>query len=58
MIERLFERKGLGTLMIEAYFTRDLPVLEASIVASGLLFVVTQAFAGALHAAIDPRVRA
>ena len=58
VIERLFERKGLGTLMIEAYFTRDLPVLEASICASGLLFVVTQAFAGALHAALDPRVRA
>ena len=58
VIERLFERKGLGTLMIEAYFTRDLPVLEASICASGLLFVVTQALAGALHAALDPRVRA
>lgn len=58
VIERLFERKGLGSLMIEAYFTRDLPVLEASICASGLLFVVTQALAGALHAAVDPRVRA
>jgi peptide/nickel transport system permease protein len=58
VIERLFERKGLGTLMIEAYFTRDLPVLEASICASGLLFVVTQAVAGALHAALDPRVSA
>jgi peptide/nickel transport system permease protein len=57
VIERLFERRGLGTLMIEAYFTRDLPVLEASIVAGGLLFVVTQALAGALHAAVDPRVR-
>ena len=44
------------TLMLEAYGSRDVPVLEAAIVASGGLFVLTQALAGALHAAIDPRV--
>lgn len=56
VLERLFERPGLGTLMLEAYGSRDVPVLEAAIVASGGLFVLTQALAGALHAAIDPRV--
>jgi ABC-type dipeptide/oligopeptide/nickel transport system permease component len=57
VLERLFERPGLGTLMLEAYASRDLPVLEAAIVASGALFVASQAIASALHAAIDPRVR-
>jgi peptide/nickel transport system permease protein len=55
VLERLFERPGLGTLMLNAYAARDIPVLEASVVAAGLLFVAAQAAAGALHAAIDPR---
>jgi peptide/nickel transport system permease protein len=58
VLERLFERPGLGTLILVAYATRDMPVLEAAIVAAGALFVVVQAAATALHAAIDPRVRA
>jgi peptide/nickel transport system permease protein len=58
VLERLFERPGLGTLILEAYASRDLPVLEAAIVAAGALFVVVQAIAAALHAFVDPRVRA
>jgi peptide/nickel transport system permease protein len=57
VLERLFERAGLGTLMLEAYASRDLPVLEGAVVAAGALFVASQAIAAALHAAIDPRVR-
>lgn len=58
VLERLFERPGLGTLILEAYASRDLPVLEAAIVAAGALFVVVQAAAAAIHALVDPRVRA
>ena len=57
VLERLFERPGLGTLILEAYASRDLPVLEAAVVAAGALFVATQGLASALHAVIDPRVR-
>jgi peptide/nickel transport system permease protein len=55
VLERLFERPGLGTLMLNAYAARDIPVLEASVIAAGLLFVAAQAAAAALQAAIDPR---
>ena len=55
VLERLFERPGLGTLMLNAYAARDLPVLEASVVAAGLLFVLAQSAAAALGAWIDPR---
>ena len=58
VLERLFERAGLGTLILEAYAARDLPVLEASVILAGALFVIAQGVAGGLHAAIDPRVRA
>lgn len=57
VLERLFERPGLGSLILEAYASRDLPVLEGAVVAGGLLFVVTQMGAVALHTAVDPRAR-
>jgi peptide/nickel transport system permease protein len=58
VLERLFERPGLGTLMLKAYASRDLPVLEAAVIAAGLLFVIAQALAGALQAILDPRGQA
>jgi peptide/nickel transport system permease protein len=57
VLERLFERRGLGTLILDAYASRDLPVLEGSVVAAGLLFVVVQALGTAAHLALDPRAR-
>jgi peptide/nickel transport system permease protein len=55
VLERLFERPGLGTLMLNAYAARDIPVLEAAVVAAGSLFVVAQGAAAAVTATIDPR---
>ncbi len=57
VLERLFERWGLGTLILEAYSARDLPVLEGAVVASGLLFVAAQSMGTAAHFAVDPRAR-
>ncbi|MFO0679807.1 MAG: ABC transporter permease [Polyangiaceae bacterium] len=57
VLERLFERPGLGSLILEAYASRDLPLLEGAVVASGALFVATQALAAGVHAWVDPRVR-
>jgi peptide/nickel transport system permease protein len=57
VLERMFERWGLGTLILEAYASRDLPVLEGAVAAAGLLFVVAQALGAAAYAAIDPRAR-
>jgi peptide/nickel transport system permease protein len=55
VLERLFERPGLGTLMLNAYAARDIPVMEASVVAAGMLFVLAQALAGMCHGLVDPR---
>ena len=55
VLERFFERPGLGTLMLEAYVARDIPVLEAAIVAAGLLFVTVQVLATGLTVLVDPR---
>lgn len=58
VLERLFERPGLGSLMLSAYASRDIPVLEAAVIASGGLFVLSQAAAALVTAAVDPRGRA
>jgi ABC-type dipeptide/oligopeptide/nickel transport system permease component len=55
VLERLFERPGLGTLMLNAYAARDLPVIEAAVVSAGALFVLAQAAASAVTAFVDPR---
>ena len=57
VLERLFERAGLGTLILESYSARDFPVLEAAVVAAAALFVIAQAAGESIHALIDPRVR-
>ena len=57
VLEKLFERRGLGTLLLEAYAGRDLPVLEATVVTSGLLFVAVQTLASLLQGILDPRAR-
>jgi peptide/nickel transport system permease protein len=58
VIERMFERRGLGTLILEAYASRDLPVLEGAVVAAGMLFVAAQAVGTAIEVTVDPRTRA
>lgn len=57
VLERMFERRGLGTLILEAYASRDLPVLEGAVVAAGLLFVAAQVLGTGLHAVVNPRAR-
>jgi ABC-type dipeptide/oligopeptide/nickel transport system permease component len=58
VLERLCARPGLGTLLIESYATRDLPVLETAVVAGGALFVAAQFAGAAIHAILDPRAKA
>lgn len=57
VLERLFERRGLGSLMLRAHAARDLSVLEASVVAAGCLFVLAQTLAALVSALVDPRGR-
>jgi len=57
VVERLFQRRGLGTLVLEAYASRDLPVMEAGLFLGSLLFIVTQTVGRAFLLAVDPRTR-
>ncbi len=56
--ERIFERPGLGTLLIEAFQDRDLPVLQGGALLVALLYVVVHLGLDLLYGLLDPRVRA
>lgn len=55
--EKLFERRGLGTLMLESFAARDIPVLQGTVLVVALLYVSVQLALDLVLAGIDPRVR-
>jgi ABC-type dipeptide/oligopeptide/nickel transport system permease component len=55
--ERLFERPGLGSLLIEAFAARDLPVVQGCALVVAITYVVVNLFGELVVAAADPRVR-
>jgi ABC-type dipeptide/oligopeptide/nickel transport system permease component len=57
IVERLFERPGLGTLLIEAFGARDIPVVQGATLVVALTWVLANVLGDLLLAAIDPRTR-
>lgn len=57
VMERVFDRPGLGNLALQAIAARDYPVVQAYLLLAGLLFVVVNASADLLGAWADPRLR-
>ncbi|KQP49851.1 ABC transporter permease [Pseudorhodoferax sp. Leaf274] len=58
VVETVFAWPGLGQLSFEAIKSRDIPVLLAVLLASGVLVVLGNALVDLLQARLDPRVRA
>jgi peptide/nickel transport system permease protein len=57
IVERLFERPGLGTLLIEAFGARDIPVVQGATLVVALTYVAVNLLGDLLLAAVDPRVK-
>ena len=57
-IELVFNRPGLGTMLLEAVDTRDYPVVQAGLVVFALFVVGVNLLADLLNIVIDPRIRA
>jgi peptide/nickel transport system permease protein len=56
VVERVFALPGLGTLMLEAIFNRDFPVVQAVTMVFAVMVVVVNLLTDVAHAALDPRV--
>jgi peptide/nickel transport system permease protein len=57
VIEILFRYQGIGSLIYTAANKKDFPMLQAGVMAVGLLFAIATMIADALYAILNPRIR-
>nr|WP_157025784.1 ABC transporter permease [Paraburkholderia heleia] len=58
VVESLFRYPGVGSLIFNAAKAKDFPLLEAAVLAVGAVYTLANLAADALHAFLDPRLRA
>lgn len=57
VVENLFAWPGLGTLSIKAILSRDFPVIQAYVLVLAAAFVLFNALADIVNAALNPKLR-
>jgi peptide/nickel transport system permease protein len=57
LIETVFSWPGTGFLLNGAIFTRDLPILQGTILVLAMFFVFLNLVVDVLQSAIDPRIQ-
>lgn len=56
VVEAVFQRPGLGTLLVDAVFARDYPIVQGVVLVTAVTFVVTNQLVDLAYVALDPRV--
>jgi peptide/nickel transport system permease protein len=56
IIENVFARQGLGTLITQAVINRDFPVVQSCVLVAATLYVLVNLVVDVLYAVIDPRI--
>ncbi len=57
VIEVVFAWPGIGRLMLTGIQSRDFPVVQATVLAAGLFYIVTALLVDILYAYVNPRIR-
>lgn len=57
VVEVVFAWPGVGRLMLEGVTQRNFPIVEATVLFSGLLYILTALVVDILYAYVDPRIR-
>ena len=57
IVEAVFGRPGVGTLMVNAVVNRDYPMIQASIFFFAIAVVVLNLVTDIAYAVVDPRLR-
>jgi peptide/nickel transport system permease protein len=55
MVEMIFVRRGLGTLLFQAVNEGDYPVVQGGVLLLALLYILTRHAGESLRQALDPR---
>ncbi len=58
IVEKLFSWPGLGSLLVDSIFQRDIPVTQGCILAIILIFLAVNLIVDLLYGVIDPRIKA
>ena len=56
-VESVFNIPGMGSLMVKAIQSRDIPVVQACVLAIALVSCIVNLATDILYAVVDPRVR-
>ncbi|MDQ8727449.1 ABC transporter permease [Bradyrhizobium sp. LHD-71] len=57
VVETVFAWPGLGRTVVEAVFSRDYPVVQAGVLVTSILFVLSNFLVDLSYSIIDPRIR-
>lgn len=57
VVEKLFSWPGLGSLLVDSVFQRDIPAVQGSILVIVLFFLVINMLVDVAYVLIDPRIR-
>lgn len=57
VVEKLFSWPGLGSLLIDSIFQRDIPVTQGCTLVMVLVFLIVNLITDLLYSMIDPRIR-
>jgi len=57
VVEVIFAWPGVGRTVVEAVFSRDFPVVQAGVLLTSVLFVVSNLLVDISYTLIDPRIR-
>lgn len=58
VVETIFAFPGIGHALVHAIISRDVPMIQGSVLAMGLIFVLINLFADILSRVLDPRLGA
>ncbi|SDJ55277.1 nickel ABC transporter permease [Natronorubrum texcoconense] len=56
VVEVVFQRPGLGTLLVDAVFARDYPIVQGVVLVTAFAFVATNQLVDLAYVALDPRI--
>ena len=56
-VEVVFAWPGVGRLMLQGIHTRDFPIVQATVMASGVFYIATALVVDILYAYVNPRIR-
>ncbi len=56
VVEVVFQRPGLGTLLVDAVFARDYPVVQGVVLVTAVAFVITNQLVDLAYVILDPRI--